>query len=117
MDIDTWLEENDRRARVDKRLARELKRGFGLGMLDYRALREVAAAQDGELRMHELALRLHVNQSSITRMVPRLENLGLAYRDPCPDDNRGAYCVITDKGRAASVEMTATLDRVLGEAA
>ena len=114
--IESWLETAERRARVDKRLADGLKRRFGLGMLDYRALRAVAAAEAGELRMQELARALDVNQSSVTRMVPRLEAGGLAYRDLCADDNRGAYCVITDAGRQACREMTEALNAILAEA-
>ncbi|THV40670.1 MarR family winged helix-turn-helix transcriptional regulator [Glycomyces buryatensis] len=117
MSIDDWLEESDRRARVEKRLAAALKRGFGLSLLDYRALRAVAAAEEGELRLRTLARVLDVNQSSITRMMPRLESLGYAYRDLCPDDNRGAYCVITEKGREASSAMAEVLDRTLSEPA
>ncbi|MFC4335715.1 MarR family winged helix-turn-helix transcriptional regulator [Salininema proteolyticum] len=115
MDIGTWLDTAERRERVDKRMSALLRKDFGMGMLDYRALRAVAESEDGELRMQGLARKLGVNQSSITRMVPRLEERGYAYRDLCPEDSRGAYCVITEKGRGACGEMTESLDRLLVE--
>jgi DNA-binding MarR family transcriptional regulator len=33
-------------------------------------------------------------------MVERLERGGLTIRDLCPDDKRGVYTVLTDKGRS-----------------
>ena len=33
-------------------------------------------------------------------MVERLERGGLTIRDLCPDDKRGVYTVLTEKGRA-----------------
>jgi DNA-binding MarR family transcriptional regulator len=50
--------------------------------------------------MQELAAHLGLNQSSISRLVERLERAELTIRDLCPDDKRGVYTVLTDKGRA-----------------
>lgn len=87
-------------AQVEGRLATAVQRGHGLGLSEFRALGFLSEAEDGELRMQDLANRLGLNQSSVTRLVGRLDAAGLAYRDLCPDDRRGVYTVITDKGRA-----------------
>lgn len=50
--------------------------------------------------MQELASQLGLNQSSVSRMVERLERGELTMRDLCPDDKRGVYTVLTAKGRA-----------------
>ena len=50
--------------------------------------------------MQELATHLRLNQSSVSRMVERLERGGLTIRDLCPDDKRGVYTVLTEKGHA-----------------
>ena len=85
---------------VEGQLAQALQRRHGIGLSEYRALRQLAAAEDGELRMQELAELIGLNQSSVSRLVLRLESAGLTRRDHCPDDRRGVYTVITDEGRA-----------------
>ncbi|MGH8969955.1 MAG: MarR family winged helix-turn-helix transcriptional regulator [Actinomycetes bacterium] len=87
-------------ARVEGELARALQRRHGIGLSEYRALDRLAAAEDGELRMQELAELIGLNQSSVSRLVVRLESAGLTRRTLCPDDRRGVYTVITEEGRA-----------------
>ncbi len=49
--------------------------------------------------MQDLAAQLQLDQSSVTRVVERLERLGLTIRDVCPNDKRGVYTVLTEAGR------------------
>ena len=84
---------------VEGRLARALQRRHDIGLSEYRALRLLAAADDGELRMQELSELIGLNQSSVSRLVLRLESAGQTRRDVCSDDRRGVYTVITDEGR------------------
>lgn len=84
---------------VEQELAKALHRRHGLGLSEYRALRRLAASEQGELRMQELADAIGLNQSSVSRLAARLESEGLARRDLCPADRRGVYSVITDAGR------------------
>ncbi|GLW98178.1 MarR family transcriptional regulator [Microtetraspora sp. NBRC 16547] len=86
-------------ARVERRLTQSLQRAHGIGLSEYRALADLAQADDGELRMQELADRIGLNQSSVTRLVGRLDAVGFAYRDVCLADGRGVYAVITGEGR------------------
>jgi DNA-binding MarR family transcriptional regulator len=107
-------------ARVETSLASTLQRRHGIGLSEYRALGHLAASPAGELRMQELADKIALNQSSVTRLVARLNAADFAYRDLCPDDKRGVYTVITEAGRAryaeASLTYEATLRSVLEEA-
>ncbi|MCP2337062.1 MarR family winged helix-turn-helix transcriptional regulator [Actinomadura rupiterrae] len=117
-------------ARVEHRLGTVLQRQHGLGLSEYRALALLAEAADGELRMQDLAGGLGLNQSSVTRLVGRLNDAGFVYRDLCPDDKRGVYTVVTEAGReryrqarpAYEEALTAMLDEaeeaseMLGEA-
>jgi DNA-binding MarR family transcriptional regulator len=48
--------------------------------------------------MAELADSVLLSRSGMTRLVDRLEKDGLLVRDPCTDDGRGCYAVLTDKG-------------------
>ena len=53
----------------------------------------------GRLRMHELATRVVLSRYNLTRLADRLEDEGLIRRERSDEDRRGAYCVLTDKGR------------------
>ncbi len=103
-------------ARVEGELARALQRGHGVGLSEYRALEALAGADDSELRMQELADRIALGQSSVTRLVGRLETAGFAYKDLCPSDKRGVYAVITDEGRSRYQAARATYGEALSSA-
>ncbi|MFC4058705.1 MarR family winged helix-turn-helix transcriptional regulator [Planomonospora corallina] len=100
-------------ARVEAELGKALQRGHGLGLSEYRALKQLAAAPDGELRMQELAEAVGLNQSSVTRLIARLEEAGLTRRDLCAADRRGVYSVITEEGRTRLGEASSTYERSL----
>ncbi len=85
---------------MDASLGKWLTDTRGIGLTDYRALVHLSQASDKELRVNELAQRIGLNQSSATRLVSRLEAKNLTYRDTCPDDGRGVYAVITERGEA-----------------
>ncbi|MGR6918283.1 MarR family winged helix-turn-helix transcriptional regulator [[Actinomadura] parvosata] len=103
-------------ARVESRLATALQRHHGIGLSEYRALGHLAASPASELRMQELADKVGLNQSSVTRLVARLNAAGFAYRDLCPDDKRGVYTVITEAGRARHAEASRTYEETLSAA-
>ena len=96
----SWLRLIHAVANVEADLAKVLQDRHGLGLSDYRALEILSKSPTSELRMQELAAHLQLNQSSVSRMVERLERGGFTVRDLCPDDKRGVYTVLTDKGRA-----------------
>lgn len=101
---------------VEHQVARDLQREHGLGLTEYRALQLLAAAPESELRMQELATRLGLNQSSVTRLVERMERNGYTVRDVCPDDKRGVYTVITKRGCQVQAEAGKDVDRFLNAA-
>jgi DNA-binding MarR family transcriptional regulator len=67
----------------------------------YDVLVELAEAPDHRLRLHELADRVVLSRSGLTRLVDRLETAGLVRRESAATDRRGAYAVLTDAGAAA----------------
>jgi DNA-binding MarR family transcriptional regulator len=81
------------------RLDAELERDHGLPLTSYEVLMYLADSEAGKLRMGQLANRLLLSRSGITRLVDRLERQGLVERQPCEDDGRGFYAVLTDAGR------------------
>ncbi|MFF9910311.1 MarR family winged helix-turn-helix transcriptional regulator [Streptomyces sp. NPDC013457] len=103
-------------ARVERELAHALQRRHGIGLSEYRALESLSPAEDGELRMQDLAERIGLGQSSVTRLVARLEGAGFAFKDLCPSDKRGVYAVITDEGRERYAAARSTYADVLSSA-
>ncbi|MFM9969892.1 MAG: MarR family winged helix-turn-helix transcriptional regulator [Burkholderiales bacterium] len=62
-------------------------------------------SEEGRLRLHDLAARVVVARYNLTRLADRLEAEGLITREPCEEDRRGAWCVITPTGRALRKRM------------
>jgi DNA-binding MarR family transcriptional regulator len=50
------------------------------------------------MRMGELAGRVLITLSGVTRLVGRLEREGLVRRERSPEDGRGSYAVLTETG-------------------
>lgn len=66
----------------------------------YDVLFTLKEAPDHRLRLSELAEKVLLSRSNLTRLVDRLEKAGLLYRKACPSDRRGTYAVLTDAGLA-----------------
>jgi DNA-binding MarR family transcriptional regulator len=79
-------------------LERELVAETGLPLPWYDVLLQLAEAPDRRLRMAELADRVLLSRSGLTRLVDRLVAEGLVRREPSPDDARGTYTVLTVEG-------------------
>ncbi|XVQ11094.1 MarR family winged helix-turn-helix transcriptional regulator [Spirillospora sp. CA-255316] len=99
--------------RVESELAKTVQRRHGIGLSEYRALCRLASADGGELRMQELADLIGLNQSSVSRLVARLEASGLTRRSHCPNDRRGVYTTITEEGRAVQEKAAPTYHETL----
>jgi len=71
----------------------------------YDVLWELEKAPEGKLRMHELARRVVLTRSNLTRLADRLESAKLIERADTPHDRRGYDCVITRAGLAMRKRM------------
>src|SRR5512145_555130 len=60
---------------------------------------------DGRLRMHDLARRVVLSRSNLSRLADRLEDAGLIAREDCAEDGRGYDLVLTRAGRAMRKKM------------
>ncbi len=88
-------------ASIIDRIDHDLVAAERLPLSSYDVLIELYEAPERRLRMHELAQRVVLSRSGLTRLVDRLEADGLLTRDRCGTDRRGAYAVITEQGVAA----------------
>ncbi|MQA72943.1 MAG: MarR family transcriptional regulator [Solirubrobacterales bacterium] len=86
-------------SRLLARLDAELERDHGLPLTSYEVLMYLGDADGGHLRMGELADRLLLSRSGITRLADRLERQGLIGRRRCENDGRGLYAYLTPAGR------------------
>lgn len=73
----------------------------GLSLPDFDVLVRLTEAEEGRIRVSELARGLEWERSRLSHHVTRMERRGLVERDDCVDDGRGAVVVLTDAGRAA----------------
>jgi len=71
----------------------------------YDVLWELEKAEGGKLRMHELARRIVLSRSNLTRLADRLEDARLVAREDTPHDRRGYHCVVTPAGLAMRKKM------------
>jgi DNA-binding MarR family transcriptional regulator len=83
-------------------IERDLHAAGALPLPWYDVLVALAEA-GGRLRMHELAERVVLSRSGLTRLVDRVEAAGLVRREPSPGDRRGTVAVLTEAGAAAQV--------------
>ncbi|MGH7704258.1 MAG: MarR family winged helix-turn-helix transcriptional regulator [Candidatus Dormibacteria bacterium] len=84
---------------ITRALERQLIAAHRLPLAEYDVLVQLRGAEGGALRMAQLADRVLLSRSGLTRLVERLERNGLVHRQACPSDARGAYAVITESGR------------------
>jgi DNA-binding MarR family transcriptional regulator len=96
---ETWSGLRTLHNRINADLERALQRQFHFGMSEFTALCALAEAPDGELRMQELTEVVGLNQSSVSRLVARLEQSGLTSRETCETDRRGVFSCVTTAGR------------------
>jgi DNA-binding MarR family transcriptional regulator len=79
-------------------LDRELKEEHDLSFSEYDVLLRLARAPDRALRMSDLAERVLLSPSGLTRLVDRLVAMRLVKRGTDPDDGRVALASLTEKG-------------------
>ncbi|WP_439657684.1 MarR family winged helix-turn-helix transcriptional regulator [Lentzea sp. HUAS TT2] len=80
----------------------------------------VEVAREGQIRQVELARRLRLEKSTVSRLVTNLVGRGWVRREAADDDGRGVLLVLTDAGATAAAgqadarrnRLTALLDRV-----
>ncbi|TMJ93470.1 MAG: MarR family transcriptional regulator [Actinobacteria bacterium] len=76
----------------------QLQADHELTLNDFEALLTLARA-DGHMRRVDLAERLLLTPSGVTRLLDGLEQCGLVEKGSCPSDGRVTYAVLTEIGR------------------
>lgn len=84
--------------RLRERLDQDLRNSHGLSLNDYEVLVHLSEAAEGSLRMSDLAERLLISRSGLTRRVDGLVRDGWVIRRACPKDGRGSLAELTPAG-------------------
>jgi DNA-binding MarR family transcriptional regulator len=84
---------------LTRRLDNSLSNLHGLSFSDFMILYYLGRAPESRLRRIDLAERLGVTASGVTRSLMPLEKLGLISREPDPRDARVGYATLTDGGQ------------------
>lgn len=85
----------------------------GLTLNDYETLLHLAREPGGRLRRVDLAERLLLTPSGVTRLLEGLHRCGLVARATCDSDGRVVYAVLTAAGRQRLEEAAAGHEVVL----
>jgi DNA-binding MarR family transcriptional regulator len=97
---DAWIALMRARDAVLGAIERDLKSADLPPLGWYDVLLELVRAPGGRLRPFEIERQTLVAQYNLSRLLDRLEKEGLITREPCADDARGQWVVVTEKGRA-----------------
>ncbi len=98
-----------------RRLDNALGSHHGISFSDYQLLNHLARAPAGRLRRVDLAERVGLTASGVTRTLLPLEKIGLVTRQPDPRDARVGFAVITPAGEEMVVNATDVVDRISSE--
>jgi DNA-binding MarR family transcriptional regulator len=113
--IDTWRSFLSAHIRLQRLLDDDLQSEHGLSLPEYDALLVLANAPDRRLRMHQVADRVLLTRSGVTRLIDRLVADGSVERTQCATDARGAEAVLTEAGLARLREASGTHLRGIGD--
>jgi DNA-binding MarR family transcriptional regulator len=107
-DLSVWRTLLRVQVHVSRRLQADLLAEHDLALGSYEVLLHLAEAPEGRLRMNDLADRVLLSRSGLTRLVDRLQREGLVERESCASDARGLFAVLTPAGRERMLAATPT---------
>ncbi len=116
--LEPWRAFLQAHAQVTRRLDEELRTEHDLSLAEYDALVVIADSPERRIRMRQLADRVILSKSGVTRLIDRLVADGLVERGTCLVDGRGAEAVLTESGldrlrRASGTHLRGITDHFL----
>ena len=98
-ELEAWVGLLRAHAAATRRFNRELMSSHGLTINDFEVLVHLANSEGGRLRRVDLAQRVLLTASGITRLLDGLERSKLVCKASCSADARVTYAEITPAGR------------------
>ncbi len=96
--LEAWVAFLRSHAAITRELSAQLQREHDLTLNDYEVLLHLSRADGGRLRRVDLAERVLLTASGITRLLEGLEESGYVCKQTCPSDARVSYAKLTDAG-------------------
>jgi DNA-binding MarR family transcriptional regulator len=90
------------------RLDQDLRAAHQLTLSEYEVLVHLSEAGPFGARMSDLADRLLLSRSGLTRRIDAMVRSGLVERRSCPEDGRGSMALLTETGAARLAESAPT---------
>jgi DNA-binding MarR family transcriptional regulator len=100
---------------LTRELEARLVAEHGLTIHDFETLLHLSREADARLRRVDLAGRLALTPSGVTRLLDGLTSAGLVEKASCPSDARVSYAVLTEAGRALFAAAVETNERTCRE--
>jgi len=98
VELDAWINFLRAHAAVTRQFNAELLATHGLTINDFDVLASLARAPERALKRVDLAERVLLTPSGITRLLKGLERAGYVGNRACEEDARVTYAVLTDEG-------------------
>ena len=98
--VTTWGLLMEMQSAVNAALARDLDEELSLPLAWFEVLLRLARTPGERMTMTRLAEAVSFSSGGFSRVADRLEAAGLVGREPCPDNRRSTWAVLTDQGRA-----------------
>src|SRR5919202_5405839 len=86
-------------AGIGRRLARELRAEIDLPDAWFEVLLRIGRTPGQAVRMTDLANQVLFSSGGFTKLADRMEQAGLIRREPCPEDRRAIFAVLTPQGQ------------------
>jgi DNA-binding MarR family transcriptional regulator len=113
--LEAWVSFLRSHAAITRELSVQLQREHGLTLNDYEVLLHLSHAEGGMLRRVDLAERVLLTASGITRLLEGLESCGFVSKETCDSDARVSYAKLTDEGAAKLKDAAVTHLRGIDE--
>ncbi len=94
-----WIRFLRAHVELTERMDRRLREAHGVSLREYEVLLALHEAPGRRLRRVDLAARILLTQSGVTRMLEKLERDGLVAKAAGAEDRRVSYAVLTERGR------------------
>jgi DNA-binding MarR family transcriptional regulator len=96
--VEAWVNLLRAHAVTTRQFNAELLADHGLTINDFDVLAQLARAPENALKRVDLAERVLLTPSGITRLLKGLEQAGYVANRPCAEDARVTYAVLTPEG-------------------
>ena len=95
----TWRAFLNAHSSMLRRISRDLEQAGLPPLTWYDVLAALRDAPEGQLRQVEIAERVLLSHSGLSRLIDRIEDQGLVERRQCESDRRAFFVALTDQGR------------------